>query len=135
MGSLAIERPCTMEPGLALARAADALAKIGYEIVSRSTHEFHLFYSAGSHTALRLDEHRHRLGIRADGQKLVFLFEAGLSSGGVVVQSERDELERRVAIATRSAGAPAPGAPRRCLTCGTLSDAGATTCATCGSSL
>jgi hypothetical protein len=135
MSSVTIERPFHGDPGPALAQAASALASIGYEVVSRSAAECHLFYKAGSVMAARLDEHKHQLTIRADGQQLLFLFEAGVSSGGFLIQSERDELERRVALATRAAGVPAPGAPRRCGTCGTLSDAGATTCSVCGAAL
>jgi hypothetical protein len=135
MSSATIERPYHGDAGTVLAQAANALAALGYEIVSRSATEYHLFYKAGSAMAARLDEHRHRLTIRADGQQLLFLFEAGLSSGGLLVQSERDELERRVALATRAAGVPAPGAARRCSTCGTLSEAGANACAVCGATL
>jgi hypothetical protein len=135
MSSTTFERPYHGDPGVALAQAAQALVQMGYEVVSRSGAEYHLFYKAGSVMAARIDEHAHRLTIRADGKQLAFLFEAGLSSGGFLIKSERDELELRVDLATRAAGVPAPGAARRCSTCGTLSDTGATTCAMCGTSL
>jgi hypothetical protein len=135
MSSVTIERPSHGDPGVALEQAAQALAQIGYEVVSRSAAEYHLFYKAGSVLAARLDGHRHRLTIRFDGKQLVFLFEAGVNQSGLLIQSERDELERRVALATRAAGVPAPGAARRCTTCGTLSEAGATVCAVCGAAL
>jgi hypothetical protein len=103
---------------VALARAADAFAKGGYEIVSRSAAEYHLFFRGPTGT--------HRATLKCDGKVLAFVFDD-------VSEADRETLEQRVAAATGEV--PSASSTRRCTTCGTLADAGAATCAVCGSAL
>lgn len=139
MSSLALERKCSVTPEAALRMAVGALTRLGYEAVSTSDAEMHLLYAKGSTTSLRLPEHRHRLTVTADGVGLCFLFEAGFSHGGLVIDSERAELEKRVdavMLAVLDGAAPAER-PRaaRCPVCATLAPDGAAACPMCGFAL
>jgi hypothetical protein len=136
MSSLTVERSCTLPAANALPRVAQWFLANGYEQVARSSNEVSLFYTAGSLLSGRLDEHRHRLAVRSDGKRITFDFGTGLSSGGVIVDAEQKELERRVdAAMTGLVGMPPATAARRCPACSTIAEPGAKECAVCGSSL
>jgi len=139
MSSLALERKCSVTPSAALRMAVGALTRLGYEAVSTSDSEMHLLYSKGSVSSVRLPDFRHRLTITADGVGLRFLFEAGFSHGGLVIASERDELEKRVDAVMLAVldGAKPSERPRaaRCPVCATLAPDGANACPMCGFAL
>lgn len=136
MSSLKLERECRVAPQVAVQLAVASLERQGYARSAASASEAQLLYQAGSPLAGQLDRHRHRLTVNADGAMMTFLFEAGLTHGGLVVDSERAELERRVdaVMAQVVRTAPLAGRPRaaRCPVCATVAADGAKTCAMCG---
>ncbi|MBK7860262.1 MAG: hypothetical protein IPJ65_16940 [Archangiaceae bacterium] len=136
MSSLTFERSCTIPAANALPRVAQWFLTNGYTQVAKSANEVSLFYQAGSALSARFDEHRHRLSVRSDGRRITFDFGTGLSSGGLVIDSERKELERRVdAAMTGLIGVPPSTGARRCPACSTMAEPGTAECAVCGSHL
>lgn len=120
------ERPCSVAPETALARAVRWLAANGYEVSARSSTEMHLLSTSG------VD--RHRVSLRADGRRITFEFAPSSPLGKLPA---REELERRVDAAAREAGA-GPGqanVPVRCPTCATVAQPGDVFCSVCGVSL
>ncbi len=118
-GRIVIERPSGGRPDAARQGAAFWFTGNGYELVSASSDETHLVSTSA------LD--RHRLVLRADAQRLSFAFEP--MAGGTLPAVE--ELERRVAAATRAPGVPKT-LPSRCPMCASLIPADATACPLCG---
>lgn len=139
MSSLTFERSCAIPAANALPRVAEWFKKNGYEVVAKSTTELSLFYKAGSMIAARLDEHRHRLSVRSDGRRVTFDYSAGVSDGGLHVDAEKKELERRTDAAMSTLiGMPVVsggGTSKRCPACSTMSEPGSAECAVCGSTL
>jgi hypothetical protein len=136
MGSYKVERSCTIPAANALPRVAQWFEHNGYEVVAKSPTQVSLFYKAGSMISGRIDEVRHRLSLHSDDHRVTFDFSAGLADGGLIIESERKELERRVdASMQQLIGVPVSSAARRCPACSTTAEAGATECAVCGTSL
>lgn len=132
MSRARIERKAPADPALAARRAAGYLVTIGYETEPATYGLVQLVYAKGSHTSPRLDDHRHTLRILHEHNQLIFEFSTGLGASGMVVASERAELESRVDAALRAT--PEGVSKVGCRFCGFITDAGAPTCAGCGSS-
>src|SRR5688572_9351683 len=113
MSSHTIERSCTIPAANALPRVVLWFEKNGYEVVARSANEMSLFHKAGSALAGHLHEHNHRLSIRSDGKRITFDFAAGFAGGGIVIDSEKSALEKRVDSAMQGLlGIPAASGPK-----------------------
>lgn len=131
MSRARIERKAPADPALAARRAAGYLVTIGYETEGASYGLVQLVYAKGSRGSVRLDEYRHTLRILHEHGQLVFEFSTGLGSSGMVVASEREELERRVDAALRAT--PEGVSKVGCRFCGRITDASAPECEGCGS--
>jgi hypothetical protein len=70
-----------------------------------------LVYARGSRSSLRIDEHRHKLELSADGNKLHFDFHTATGSSGMVTKQEREALEARADAAAAAAADPPPPPP------------------------
>jgi len=129
MKEVSFERAVRAEPARVLQRVEKGLMASGYEVSARSAFELSLVGGGTSG--------RHRLTVRADGQRVRFVFAPG--SPGVSLP-EPAELERRIDAALSEFGgavatAPAPvsgGGERRCSICATVIAAGVKSCPTCG---
>ena len=131
MSRARIERKAPADPPLAIHRAASWFVAHGYETEPATYGSAQLVYVKGSRLSARLDEHRHTLRILHEGAKLVFEFSTGLGDSGLVIASERKELEARVDAAMRAG--PDGGSKVGCRFCGRITDATAASCEGCGS--
>ena len=131
MSKLRLERKAPRDVATAITAATTYLVRIGYEPEPAAYGKVQLVYARGSPSAARLDEHRHTLRILEERGGLVFEFSAGLGSSGMVIDSERKELERRTDAAL--AFAPASATQVGCRICGQINAVSAASCEACGS--
>ena len=130
MSRLRLERKVPLQSGLAIGRATSWLCANGYQTEPVAYGKAQRVYANGSRLSLRLDEHLHTLRILEEGLTVVFEFSAGLGSSGMVTDSERQELERRVDAALGLA----PAAPTQigCRICGAINAVTDASCNACG---
>ena len=131
MSRARIERKAPADPALAIHRAVSWFVANGYETEPATYGSAQMVYAKGSLMSPRLDDHRHTLRILHEGSNLIFEFGTGLGESGMVVASEREELEARVDAAMRAG--PEGVSKVGCRFCGRITDASAPSCEGCGS--
>jgi hypothetical protein len=123
---LVIERACRLAAGAAVVAVARALTRAGYQQAAGSVRGAQLVSSASDH---------HRVAVSADGQRVVFRFEAAVLGPPL----DPVALGRVADVAVSGAtGAPATMAAAagatevRCQLCATVAPPGAVSCEVCG---
>lgn len=131
MSRARIERRAPTDTALAIHRAAQYLTSVGYQTEPAAYGAAQLVYAKGSAWSARLDERNHTLRILHEQDQLVFEFSTGLGDSGLVIASERAELEKRVDAALRAS--PEGSSKVGCRFCGKITDSAAPSCEGCGS--
>jgi hypothetical protein len=122
---LVIERACRLSAEAAVVAVARALTRAGYQQASASVRGAQLVSSSADH---------HRVAVSADGQRVVFRFEAAVLGPPLDAVALGRVADVAVGGATGAPAAPvvSSSAEVRCQLCATLAPVGAVTCEVCG---
>jgi hypothetical protein len=104
---VSLDRPCAANASVAIERAVKFLQAHGYRLEIQGSAHATLLYEIGTQRASRLDQCRHHLDLRADGERMSFVFRGLDGRSSYVTKKERKLLEQRAGEVAAAADAPA----------------------------